>query len=114
MNIQIIGIRKSPDTRKAERFFKERGKSFHFVDLNERTLSRGEIENITLVLGAGNLIDENSKEFKKRGMAFMQYDPVEEVLEHPLLLRIPVVRFGNNASVGYTPEVWESWIEEPG
>ena len=110
MNIQIIGTKKSSETRKAERFFKERGVVFHFVDLNERPLSKGEIESVARAVGADELVDEESKIYKSRGMTYMEFDPLEELGEHPLLMKIPVVRNGREATIGYSPDVWKAWI----
>ena len=68
MNIQIIGIKKCQETRKAERFFKERKISYHFLDLNERALSKGELEKIKIALGLENIVDKSGKEYKKRNL----------------------------------------------
>ena len=114
MNIQIIGTRKCNDTRKAERFFKERGLSVHFVDLNERGLSAGELENISRVVGEESLLDRESKLYSRRGLEYMIFDIVEELLRHPLLLKTPVVRCGKEVTVGYVPETWKTWLEQDG
>jgi arsenate reductase len=110
--IQIIGTRKSSDTRKAIRYFKERGVEPHIVDLSERPLARGELENIARSLGAEELIDRESKAFERRGLAYVVYDPLEELLRTPLLLRMPVVRRGREATVGPAEEVWARWLAE--
>ena len=112
MNIQIIGTRKNADTRKCERFFRDRGIAYQFVDLAQRALSAGEVTNIAQAAGRDDLIDTGSKSYSKRGMAYMEFDPVEEILEDPMLLRQPVVRNGGRASIGYDEEVWKSWIQE--
>jgi len=110
LTIQIIGTQKSSETRKAIRFFKERGIEPYLVDLNERPLSRGELENIAQAVGAEELIDPESKEYKKKGMAYMLFDPIEELLRTPLLLRTPVVRCGREATVGLDLETWGRWL----
>ena len=110
--IQIIGTRKSSETRKAIRFFKERGVEPHVLDVSERPLARGELENIARSLGAEELIDPESKAFERRGLAYMVYDPLEELARDPLLLKMPVVRRGREATVGVAPEVWGSWLAE--
>ena len=110
LTIQIIGTQNSSDTRKAIRFFKERGVEPHLVDLNERALSRGELENIAQAVGAEELIDPESKEYRKKGMGYMLFDPIEELLRSPLLLRMPIVRCGREASVGVEPETWARWL----
>jgi arsenate reductase-like glutaredoxin family protein len=110
--VQIIGTKKSSDTRKAERFFKERGVSFHFVDLTERALSPGELENITRTVDPEDLIDPESKLYKKKGMAYMDFDILEELLETPTLMKMPVVRWNKEAAVGVQEGVWKEWIEK--
>lgn len=111
MNIQIIGTKKCSDTRKAERFFKERGIQFHFRDLNEKGISKGELENIKRCVPLEQLIDKDGQQFKKRNLQFMIYEIEEELLNDPLLLRTPIVRNGKISTVGYKPEIWKKWIE---
>lgn len=108
--MQIIGTRKCPETRKAERYFRERGASVHFVDLRERPLSPGELANISRGLDPEQLLDRESPEFQRRGLAYKVFDPLQEILAHPLLLRTPVVRFGREVTLGPQPAVWESWL----
>lgn len=110
MNVQIIGTKKDFDTQKALRFFKERGFKPQFRDVKEKSLSPGELVNITKSVQAEELVDPESKEYKKRGYAYMTFDPVEEILERPLLMKMPVVRSGGKATVGFRPEVWETWL----
>ncbi|MCB0746228.1 MAG: ArsC family transcriptional regulator [Ignavibacteriae bacterium] len=109
MNIQIFGTKKCSDTKKAERFFKERNIQFHFRDLTEKGISKGELENISRAIGLDDLIDTESKQYKKRGMQFMVFNLEEELLEDPLLIKTPIVRNGKDATVGYTPDVWKKW-----
>ena len=110
MNIQIIGTKKCRDTQKAERFFKERRIPFHFRDITEKGISKGELENIKQVIPIEELIDKEGKQFKKRGFEYMVYEIETELLEDSLLLKTPVVRNGRLATVGYQPEVWKGWI----
>lgn len=112
MNIQIIGTKKCKDTQKTERFFKERRIPFHFRDLNEKGLTKGEFENISRVIPLNDLIDRESKRFKDRGMQFMVFDIEEELLSDPLLLKTPIVRNEKWVTVGYQQNIWKSWIEE--
>ncbi len=112
MNIQIIGTKKCPDTKKAQRFFKERSVKFHFLDLNEKELSKGELSKISAKIGKDNLIDTESKDYKKKGLAWMDYNPIEEILENNLLLKTPVVRNGNEVTCGYEQKIWTNWIKE--
>ncbi|MCF8261788.1 MAG: arsenate reductase family protein [Melioribacteraceae bacterium] len=111
MTIQIFGTKKCSDTKKAERFFKERGIKPHFRDLNEKGIAPGELKNISAKIDLEDLIDREGKQFKKRGMQYMVFDPEEELLSDPLLLKTPIVRNGQNATIGYEPDVWKSWLE---
>lgn len=109
MNIQIFGTKKCNDTKKAERFFKERGVKIHFRDLTEKGLAAGELQNICRSIELDNLIDTESKQYKKRGMQYMVFNLEEELLADPLLLKTPIVRNGKEATIGYKPEIWKSW-----
>jgi len=111
MNIQIIGTKKCKETQKAERYFKERRISFHFKDLNEKGLSKGEFENISRIIPLDELIDRESKRFKDRGLQFMVFDIEEELLRDPLLLKTPIVRNEKLVTVGYVPDVWKNWLK---
>lgn len=111
MNIQIIGTKKCKETQKAERFFKERRVTFHFRDLSEKGLTKGELDNISRVISLHNLIDRDSKRFKDRGMQFMVFDIEEELLSDPLLIKTPIVRNEKLVTVGYQPDVWNKWIK---
>lgn len=112
MNIQIIGTKKCRDTQKAERFFKDRKIPYHFRDLNEKGLAKGELDNIKIVIPPDELIDKEGHQFKTRNMKFMIFDIEEEILNDPLLLKTPVVRNGKLLTIGYNPEVWKSWINQ--
>ena len=110
MNIQIIGTKKCKETQKAERYFKERRIPFHFRDLTEKGLAKGELENISRVIPLDNLIDRESKRYKDRGMQFMVFDIEEELLNDPLLLRTPIVRNDKLVTVGYQSDIWKEWL----
>ena len=112
MNIQLIGTKNCNETRKAERYFKERRIPFHFRDLTEKGLAKGELENITRVIPIEELIDREGKQFKKRNMQFMVFNIEEELLNDPLLLKTPVVRNGKEVTVGYQPDAWKMWINK--
>jgi len=112
MNIQIIGVKSCSDTRKAERYFKERRIPFHFRDLNEKGLAKGELENIIRVIPLDELIDREGKQFKKRNLQYMVYNIEEELLNDSLLLRTPIVRNGKEVTIGYKSDVWKTWINE--
>ncbi len=93
MTIQLIGTKKSKETHKALRYFKERGVAFQFVDLRERSLSPGELDRIAAAAGGyQKLIDTESKAYAQRGMQYMEFDAREELREDQGLLRIPIVR----------------------
>jgi arsenate reductase len=109
-SIQLIGTRKDPDTRKAERFFRDRGVTIHFVDVTERALSPGELRNIAARVGPERLLDRESREFERAGLAHMVYDPLEEIQRRPGLLKVPVVRWGREVTVGLQPQTWKSWL----
>ncbi len=110
MNIQIIGTKKCKETQKAERYFKERRIPFHFRDLTEKGLAKGEFENISRIIPLDHLIDRESKRFTERGMQFMVFNIEEELLADPLLLKTPIVRNEKLVTVGYQPDVWKEWI----
>jgi len=111
LNIQIFGTKKCSDTRKAERFFSDRKITYHFRDLNEKGIAKGELENITRVIPVEELIDREGKQFRKRNLAYMKFNIEEELLSDALLFKTPIVRFGRESTVGYKPEIWKNWIE---
>jgi len=111
MNIQIFGTKKCSDTRKAERFFKERRIQFHFRDLNEKGISKGELDNIGRKFSVEDLIDRDGKQFRKRNLEYMTFDTENELLEDALLFKTPIVRNGNEVTLGYEPEIWKAWID---
>ena len=109
MNIQIFGTLKCWDTRKAQRYFMERGIRFQFVDLAEKGPSKGEMASLNAAVGIDNLIDREGKEYARKNLKYLAHDVEEELLNDPLLLKTPIVRNGGKATVGYQPEVWKQW-----
>ncbi len=111
MNIQIFGRRKCFDTQKAERYFKERGIQFQFIDLNQKSLSKGELQSVSAAVGLGNLIDEKAKEYKKLNVNRIISASIREelLLNNPKLFKTPIVRNGKQATVGYKPDTWSVW-----
>ena len=112
MNIQIFGTKKSSDTRKAERFFKERGIKFQSVDLKEKGLSKVEFQSVMQAVGGLDaMIDPDCKD--KDLLALIRYiaadDKAQKVLENQSVLKQPIVRNGKQATVGYQPGVWKTW-----
>ena len=110
MNIQILGTKKDNNTRKAERFFKERGIKFQFRELSEKGISEGELENIQRVIPLDDLIDKEGKQYQKRNLTFMKFNIKEELLNDPLLLKMPIVRNGILCTIGYHPDTWKLWL----
>jgi arsenate reductase len=112
MNIQIFGLQKCADTRKAQRFFKERGIRFQFVDLKEKGLSKGELQSVAHRVPLEQLIDRAGARFVEKGLAHASFNAAKIealLLDDPLLFRTPIVRNGKEATVGYCPEGWKDW-----
>ena len=112
MNIQIFGSKKSSDSRKAERWFKERRIKFQYIDLAEKGLSKGELRSVAQAAGGLEaLIDDKAKD--AYAVALVRHTPssmLEGVLlENQQVLRTPIVRNGRQATVGYAPDVWKGW-----
>lgn len=110
MNIQIFGKKNCQESRKAERWFKERGIPFQYIDLKEKGFSPKELETVARPIGYENLLDRECKLFKEKGLAFMSPSRIPKVLlEDAMLVKTPVVRNGAQAALGYQPEVWKTW-----
>ena len=112
MNIQIFGTAKSADTRKAQRYFKERGIRFQFVDLREKGLSRGELRSVAQAAGGVDALIDPACKDRELALLFGYLTPeakAEKLLERPEALLQPIVRNGAKATVGYTPDIWKSW-----
>ncbi|MCR5024823.1 MAG: arsenate reductase family protein [Lachnospiraceae bacterium] len=112
MNIQIFGTKKCNDTKKAERFFKERGIKYQFVDMKEKGMSKGEFSSVAQANGGvDEMINPDCKD--KDLLALVQHmsgdDRLEKILENQSLIKTPVVRNGKQSTVGYQPEVWKKW-----
>ena len=112
MNVQIFGTKKCNDTKKAERFFKERGIKYQFIDMKEKRMSKGEFNSVAQVNGGlENMINWESKD--KDTLALIKYtadeDKLEKVLENPQVIKTPVVRNGRASTLGYQPDVWKGW-----
>jgi arsenate reductase len=111
--IQIFGTKKDQDTRKAERWFKERGMKVQSVELSEKGLSPGELRSVAArVGGVEALINRDGKRYQDKGMKYSAPTGARIealLLEDPLLLRTPIVRRGTEATLGFAPDVWETW-----
>jgi arsenate reductase-like glutaredoxin family protein len=108
--IQIFGVKKCQDTNKALRFFKERTIKIQFIDLAEKAISKGELESISRKIPLNNLIDIEGKQFKSRNLSYIIHDTETELLNDPLLFKTPVTRFGQEAAVGLSIDIWKKWI----
>ncbi len=109
MNIQIFGTLKCQDTKKAQRYFRERRIPFQFVDLTRKGLSKGELNGVKAAVGIDNLIDREGKAYAAKNLKYLIHDIEEELLKDSLLLKTPVVRNGRDATVGYQPDLWKQW-----
>ncbi len=110
MNIQIFGKSKCFDTKKAQRYFKERGIKIQMIDLPRYGMSRKELESVkTAVGGLDLLIDPKAKDAALLQYLAYEADQVEMLLDKPILFRTPIVRNGKKATVGYCPDIWKSW-----
>ena len=110
MNIQIFGAAKSFDTKKAERWFKERRIRYQYIDLPSKGLSPREYQSVKQKVGFAALVDPGSRAYEREYMAYLTPQAQEEkLLAYPELFRTPIVRNGKEATVGYCPQVWESW-----
>lgn len=112
MNIQIFGTKKCFDTKKAERYFKERRVKYQFIDMKEKGMSKGEYNGVkNAVGGRDHMIDPQCKD--KDLLALIQYiaeeDKDEKILENQKVLKTPIVRNGKKATVGYQPDIWKTW-----
>ena len=112
MNIQIFGTKKCSDTRKAERFFKERSIRYQYIDMNEKGMSKGEFLSVSQCCGGlEGMVNWDGKD--KDLLALIRYlteeDKLRKVLENPQVIRTPVVRNGRQATLGYQPEIWKKW-----
>jgi arsenate reductase (glutaredoxin) len=112
MEVQIFGIKKSPETRKALRFFAERRVKTHFVDLQERAASPGELKRFAQKFGVEALIDRQSRRYADLGLAAARFSNerwLEKLTEEPLMLKMPLVRCGAQLTVGEATPMWLAW-----
>ncbi|GKU27693.1 arsenate reductase family protein [Clostridium folliculivorans] len=111
MNIQIYGVKKCFDTKKAERYFKERKIKYQFIDLSMVGLGKRELETVRNAVGLSNLINKECKDYERLNLHRIINNSVKEeiLLNNPKLYKTPIVRNGKLATVGYEPKVWENW-----
>ena len=112
MNIQIFGIKKCFDSKKAERYFKERKIKYQFIDLKEKALSKGELQSVKKAVGLENLINKKSKDYTKLNLDKIRNPEMREeiLLKNPSLYVTPIVRNGKEATVGNREEIWKVWL----
>ena len=112
LEVQIFGIKKSADTRKALRFFSERRIRTHFVDLMEKPASLGELRRFAQKFGITALIDKDSKRYDELGLRYAQMSDerwLAKLSDEPLLLRLPLVRSGSQVMIGADESIWRQW-----
>lgn len=109
MNIQIFGKAKCFDTKKAERYFKERRIKYQFVDVIKFGMSRGELNSVKNALGLEALVDTEDQDYPLYKYLASDEARLEKLYEEPYLLKTPIVRNGRAATVGYMPEIWKNW-----
>ena len=112
MNIQIFGTKKCNETKKAERYFKERGIKYQFIDMKDKGMSKGEFTAVSNANGGlENLINPDAKD--KDTLALVKYiaeeDKLEKLLENQHLIKTPIVRNGKLSTIGYQPDAWKTW-----
>ena len=115
MNIQIFGTAKSFDTKKAERWFKERRIKYQFIDMKRYGLSGKEFDSVLRAVGGvDKLVDWDGRDPELDLLRYLASETAKEdkVYENQDLIRLPVVRNGKKATVGYAPETWQAWLEE--
>lgn len=112
MNIQIFGTKKCNDTKKAERFFKERNIKYQFIDMKEKGMSKGEFVSVANTNGGiDNMINWEGKD--RDVLALIKHiaeeDKLDKILENQAVLKTPIVRNGKQSTLGYEPEIWKGW-----
>jgi arsenate reductase-like glutaredoxin family protein len=113
MEVQIFGVKKDADTRKALRFFAERRVKTHFVDLQERAASLGELRRFSQKFGVDALINRDARRFAELGLGPARYGEdrwLQILSDEPLLLRVPLTRFQHKVTVGLAEAEWKEWV----
>jgi len=112
MNIQVYGTKKCNDSKKAERYFKERNIKYQFIDMKEKGMSKGEFLAVAQTNGGWeNLVNWEAKD--KDTLMLIKYiaeeDKLSKILENQQVIKTPIVRNGKQSTIGYQPEVWKGW-----
>lgn len=110
MNIQIFGSKKNNDSKKAERWFKERRIKYQYIDLYEKGLSLGEYRSVKAAVGFEALVDTQCGAYEDLGLQYVPPQGVDaRIADCPAVFNAPIVRNGKQATVGYCPDVWQTW-----
>jgi arsenate reductase-like glutaredoxin family protein len=112
VEVQVFGVKKSSETRAALRFFAERRVKVHFVDFAVRPPAKGELQRFAQKFGVVALVDRASKRFQERGLGPALYSDdrwLDLLADDPLLLKMPLVRFGRELTIGEAPGTWTQW-----
>lgn len=109
MNVQIFGSAKSFDSKKAERYFKERNIKYQYIDMRKYGISRGELQSVKSAVGLDRLIDQSNQDSVIIRYLSSEDDKFEKLNENQEWISLPIVRNGKAATVGYAPEVWKNW-----
>jgi arsenate reductase-like glutaredoxin family protein len=115
VNVQIFGTQKSQDSKKAQRFFKERGINPHFINLQEREIALGELRRFIDKFELSKLVDTQSKAYQDAGLAYMRVPDeqmIQKLIDDPKLMTQPLVRCGNTLSIGWDEQFWKAWYLE--
>jgi len=115
-NIQVFGLDDSPPTRAALRFFRERRIVVHYVDLRKKPIAPGELRRFSDRLGAAALLDPDSRPYREQGLAYLTTDPagiMQRLLADVRLLRLPLVRYGDDVTAGRDETTWKAWLARP-
>jgi arsenate reductase len=115
-NIQVFGMEDSPATRNTLRFFRERRIVVHYVDLRKKAIARGELQRFVDKLGAAALLDTESRAYREQGLSYVSTDTagiVARLLADARLLRLPLVRYGDEVTAGKAEATWKAWLAKP-
>lgn len=115
-NIQVFGADDSAASRNALRFFRERRIVVHYVDLRKKPIARGELQRFVERLGAAALLDTTSKAYRDQGLAYLSTDTsgiVARILADARLLKLPLVRYGDDLTAGRAEDTWKAWLARP-
>ena len=115
-NIQVFGLEDSNATRAALRFFRERRIVVHYVDLRKKPIAAGELRRFTDRLGAAALLDTDSRPYREQGLAYLATDAAgltARLLADVRLIRLPLVRYGDEVTAGKSEDAWKAWLARP-